>query len=1055
MNSAPLGKLPRCAKWQDLKLWEHQTAAIKNCARFLAERKRKGAAMVQMPTGTGKTAVITVIAQMFPSVRSSLLVVPWADLAKQAAKVIRIEFWLKIAHKAPASGVKRVRLVTPTTLRTLLAKSNKRREPTVYVCTFATIERLHAQSKSTKSTYHKLAKLLDVALIDEGHREPAPKWGLAMRELKVPAVLFTATPYRNDMREFTLDPRYQFVFALQAAVEKRFLRHLDFHLFGGGRTPAAFAQEFVSYYLGDFKVNAPSAVREHRAIVRCSTMDEVREVAKAIRDALSAPLKQQVMAVHENFDGRVPGESHSAAWEGIQPKPLIWVHQFKMMEGLDDPTFCLLAFYAPYQDDRSVIQQIGRILRNPDRSAGQHAWVLCRSSDRIKRAWNAYQDYDVERRKVISQRSTMIQGLRYQVEYLAGKYTQFLEFDPTTLKAEDVNFPRKTFVYSLPDSFDWPEFQQRFRDELAKSDKAIIYDEKPRADTWLCVYAAYAESELLRGSIFVESRLDYVVARRVDNYLFYYDTTVRRPGYLAEHGTPIEQPRLERIFANKNAQVKGVSLLGADFSIFSPRRRSFSMESLRNAAPGLNDSSFIVSTANVSTQISSAAIESLGKEKSEKVYEVVSQRWYVGFSRGFLSQTDRIDFAFEDYLLWLDYVHACICLTSRPTADHLQRFAQFVRAPRRPVARHILLDTIELEPDYRFNPDVDSDAVTNLQALPELKISERASEVDSDGKFVVTVNDLPFGGQVNWSKEHSRFEIELGGADRLIRQGQHDEPVADFVRCVNKHQAFQILEDSGLFYSAKRFFRPRVPLWGSGGEERLELSQIIHGIVKLQDAKSEKGSRAVANGTKWEADSLFGMIQRWTIFPEIDPPDLLICDDLGVEKADFFAIWQEHASKVVAIHAKHEKKDGAFSASSFHAICAQATKSLWFLSPFLDHEPDAKKWDEPWRGDGFEVKSRLFWSKGTLQQSDGPGASLKIRELLRRPSTEREVWLVVGRGLAAEQFEVERKKGKPTAVAMQMLYQLQSCWNSVGALNAQLQIFCPNVISEAPADLGT
>lgn len=42
-------------------------------------------------------------------------------------------------------------------------------------------------------------------LFDEGHREPAPSWARVVRGFCVPTVLFSATPFRGDLKIFDVD----------------------------------------------------------------------------------------------------------------------------------------------------------------------------------------------------------------------------------------------------------------------------------------------------------------------------------------------------------------------------------------------------------------------------------------------------------------------------------------------------------------------------------------------------------------------------------------------------------------------------------------------------------------------------------------------------------------------------------------------------------------------------------------------------------------------------------------------------------------------------------
>ena len=69
------------------------------------------------------------------------------------------------------------------------------------VAVFATIQALQ-QIHDDEAEYAKLAGLFGTVLFDEGHREPAPQWARAARGLGARTILFSATPYRNDLKVF-------------------------------------------------------------------------------------------------------------------------------------------------------------------------------------------------------------------------------------------------------------------------------------------------------------------------------------------------------------------------------------------------------------------------------------------------------------------------------------------------------------------------------------------------------------------------------------------------------------------------------------------------------------------------------------------------------------------------------------------------------------------------------------------------------------------------------------------------------------------------------------
>src|SRR4030095_3560296 len=110
---------------------------------------------------------------------------------------------------------------TPASLNTTLKQLG---DAGVLICTNQALQALQKESVP----FNRLRKWTTLLLIDEGHREPAPRWAAAVRELEKPTVLFTATPYRNDLQLFNISPDYFYSYTFGEAVEDRIVRTVEF-----------------------------------------------------------------------------------------------------------------------------------------------------------------------------------------------------------------------------------------------------------------------------------------------------------------------------------------------------------------------------------------------------------------------------------------------------------------------------------------------------------------------------------------------------------------------------------------------------------------------------------------------------------------------------------------------------------------------------------------------------------------------------------------------------------------------------------------------------------
>jgi len=172
--------------WQQVikqKWWLNQQRAINRVENYLASNSDRQA-MVRMPTGTGKTAVIATLAQLLADKPRCLVVAPWEYLVGQLQQELHERFWKKVGEDSSFTP-KPCQIFTPSTF----TKAQKAAGSAgVLLCTNQTLQALRKDDPK----FRKLRSWCTLALVDEGHREPAPRWAEAVRDLDVATVLFTA-----------------------------------------------------------------------------------------------------------------------------------------------------------------------------------------------------------------------------------------------------------------------------------------------------------------------------------------------------------------------------------------------------------------------------------------------------------------------------------------------------------------------------------------------------------------------------------------------------------------------------------------------------------------------------------------------------------------------------------------------------------------------------------------------------------------------------------------------------------------------------------------------
>lgn len=1006
---------PGSTDWKSLPLWPHQIRAVEMIEAYLASGK-SGSALVRMPTGSGKSGIITILTRCLGGIGDALVLCPHEMLRDQLIDDIKQRFFANIAADN-SRWPKAVKLLLPSGATTALKTAGT----TVYVGTIQTLQTIY---RDQPREYKDLSQRIGLVVFDEGHREPAPEWAEAVRNLKRPTVLCTATPYRNDLKLFNVEPQFIATLPHHEAEQERFIRRIEFLRPERWSSAEEFVRMLLKYWHGDFRQQTPSAVKTPRAIIRCVSADAIREIVQ-----LLIARGETALGIHDTFESREKdGLCRDVPRNPDQRTETFWVHQFKLLEGLDVREFCVLALYHPLGNARSLVQQVGRIIRNPGRASDQRGFVFSRSGDRQLEFWRGYLTYekDFERQPAINENRLIFDAsrdLQPEFQYVEGNYRH--RFDPDKPKLyERLLFPFSTLVFELGAGFKMPAFQEALELELKKKDYDIRYAEEPTANTKVRIYVAWANSAILGQDALMEFRLGLTISRKVGNYLFFHDSEGNLCDYLRENARRVSPDKLERLFTGKKARLSNVSVMNSDLGSYSIRRRTIQAQSIGEIAPGLSDHAQFCSTVQGYTE------EKNGRER----------RRYVGLSRARISDRSMPAGNYTEYVKWLNTI-AQELDRSVESLSVFERFAHHSSPPAKPAPRNILLDLDGVAEDFHFEDD---NKRTIVFASDDL-----CHEVDN-GQFTWRVAGKDYVVRVRFDGARERYVLESPALENLfIRMGDRGSEES-VVAYLNRHQAFRIVpESSGCIYAHDRFYKPRHPLHGRSRNRQIDLLQILHPVPVLADAHSEKGRKNTANITGWERGSIFELIERSANATRslkgheglngLSGVDVLVCDDLNKETADFIA-FRDSPREVIFIHAK-DGEGSSLSATAFQEVCGQAVKNLDPLVAYSDALPrNLSGWDKVWtNGVAGTVDSRI--RRGTTY---GKGAEIwkKIRAGIRDPNTVRQVWIVLGQGFSRGLFEAERNRSDPKPETIQILYLLQSTWNAVGAIGAQLKIFC-------------
>lgn len=185
-----------------------QLGAIHAAAAHFANRPDP--AVVTMPTGSGKTAVLIATAFVLCATRV-LIIAPGRLVREQIADEVQKLSTLRIAGAIPES-VPGPRVLS-VKKRIVTAEGWERmRGFDVVVGTVQSISPEYAEVPEPP------ADLFDLVLVDEAHHSPARTWKALLDHFeRARRILFTATPFRQDQRE--IRGRFIFTYDLRKAFE--------------------------------------------------------------------------------------------------------------------------------------------------------------------------------------------------------------------------------------------------------------------------------------------------------------------------------------------------------------------------------------------------------------------------------------------------------------------------------------------------------------------------------------------------------------------------------------------------------------------------------------------------------------------------------------------------------------------------------------------------------------------------------------------------------------------------------------------------------------------
>jgi superfamily II DNA or RNA helicase len=1005
---------PAEMNWQQIgSIWPNQLDALDTLARFF-KATPNGASLMQMPTGSGKTTIIAIAARIrAQETRKAVLVLsPSAALSEQLRFDIEEGVWARLEVNSPWTDLTVTTLLRSNRPNLTAALKDASTRPQVLI---GTLQALHDIRGFDAALYAKIRAMCSAAFVDEGHREPAEQWSKSVEALGTPIILFSATPYRNDMRIFHVDPKFVEYRSFNWAVSEKLIRDVRFETMDVGRDAGSFAAASARRLIE--MEAAGDVLADAKAILRFSDQAAIRAALAALKTDANA-VRLGYVAVHEEFtEDAEPMLRHITDLRKRSER--LFLHQFKLSEGVDEPRCSVLFLHDDFRNERLLVQQIGRCVRRvAPRSKVQSepdAVVVTLPTSRAAASWDAYRAFDLISEKtgmppILDEEKygRMLRQLDVPVEYTGRKFrlavpadldaAPFDADDPKRKRAElalaqDVLIPRRCIVYDASPMGTFDGEVASVKLNLEESGRQIIASVQPYPEDFkrlhVIVCHVIEPSPLFDRFTFLENRYTVSVVYGRGDRIFFYDSSELEMG----EETPVGPAELAKLLPEREStRVTLAATKNTDISRHAARSREVSAASLRDTPPTLTD--FMGVLSRVRGHIESNSVRSSR---------------YIGFFSGRVTDGRSAGVDIHEFVDWCGTIEADLNAVG-DSAHVFRRYAQPIPQPVDPRPLNILLDLSQLGTSFRSIVSSEDllleDYCANLTPSGNQKWSFSVSVVpkDTSNATISVACTLTF-------EDSGRFKLH---SDDLALYVSTDEKPMTAVDALNRAQAFRIVLGNGKeAYGYHQFYSVAPSLEGMRGV----ISDLLLSDPAFALLASEKGD-TMTSGTKWDANSLFGLIDknggRLPLRQFEGAWSALICDDLGEELADFIA-YRMNPPAIALIHAKRPRKKMKLSASSLHDVLAQAVKNLDWVRIGGSGIPSAQadKWEKAWKlRNRSVVRSRL--GSDTIATHVA-----RIGELLASASTQRHVCIAIAGGVSRSRLLKELAKEPPSVVSIQ------------------------------------
>lgn len=927
----------------------------------------EGKCLIKLPTGTGKTGVMAVASNL--NQNNILIIVPNASLPDQTANEIEENFWNNIGYKP--NTIKKTFFISSSKMKFI----DNLEEGLIYIITIQTLLKIFLENIQL---FQIIKETIDLIFYDEGHREPARIWRNASSNLDKKMILFTATPYRNDNFIFNIDSKYKYEYPMEKAIANGDLKKVIFEPIS---RDIFNSKDKVIEFIDRIATDSTKKI-----LVRYNDSKNIKELVESLQ------IKYLIYGCHSKLlrKERLFNEGKQLIKYIKDNKFQILVHKDMLIEGVNIPELNTLIFLDYFENYKSVIQQIGRVLRSSDVPEAK-IYILEERLEEAKKQWELY---------LLSEKNE-------ECAYVDGKFKEAYTFENESKLCDIMQFKKQANIYVSKTSY-FKKMKDEIRNSIEQLESLEKWKEQSKEEEnfWVLCYELKEPSNILKDEFWYNSSLEYVSIYEIINekkyYYFYFNT--RRYGLPGDYDD-LKQVGIKEIYnlIPSGSDVRNVKYTSTNNNRKGAKTREISGFSLERIPTNL-------------TEKLSYCRNAIGKIEND---ENITER-YISTLTGKVSERNIC--SYEEYILWCKNILET--MLDDESSQFFNRFSVVCESPNTK-ATSIM---IQLGKNMRcegnsFYADSEICEIENNKFKFEISGDIIKGTISTDLKEKLYIS-------LEKEKEYIVMDKDIYGDIKM------EQEISEYIQ---SGQFTIYFGEEQIIYTNGYYLKPNIKTNYKDVNE-YELWNSIYVIKELCDCKNEKlgaNPAAAFNATiKWPNDSIFGVIinEIKNQHPEID---YLICDDMGCEIADFIAL-SSSQSKVILIHCKDKKSQ--ISASGFQDVCGQAIKNVEYLLttnpeklPYLVTRKN--KWNDEWCiENGLYKTDRII--KGTIDSFLD-----EYKKIMKRSYSQKEVWLVTT-GLSKSKFKEEIMKVKPKEQIPQLLYILGLTQDNLAQVEAHMKIFC-------------